>query len=282
MISLIKQNEVFEKISQNKGCDISFPLKETFLLHVIKQFLEKLKLPNNYNFIFGGGTSLVFAYDELTKRFSEDADFRIVPKPTHTKDIRNQLKIIANSLDNFKIENCIENSNMITFLFKVIDFDIPLNETIRPYIKMEIFFTNNLFYKPIEKELLSSYNRYTGIKSDTKALCVSLEDTTIDKISSLLWRITSNNNNSNTKYDKSDIRHLHDLAYLYPKINIDKQFKDYLIQVVNATFTIIDFKLLGGMFIINLFVSPNLTFSNSSHSSFICQLSKNLFSPLTS
>ena len=50
-------------------------MKENFLLQVIKQFVERLKLPEGYNFIFGGGTSLVCAYDELTKRFSEDGDF---------------------------------------------------------------------------------------------------------------------------------------------------------------------------------------------------------------
>lgn len=121
---------------------------------------------------------------------------------------------------------------MITFLFKAVNHDIPLNETVRPYIKMEIFFTDDLFYKPQEKQLISFYNRYAGLQPETKVLCVSLEDTAIDKISSLLWRIASKKTET-PKYDRSDIRHLHDLAYLYPKLNIDKDFKKYVLQVGN-------------------------------------------------
>ncbi len=229
---MLSQSEIFEKIVQDKGCNIAFPVKEKFLLDIIKQFIERLKLPNIYKFVFGGGTSLVCAYNELTKRFSEDGDFRIVPKPIHTKNIRNKLKTIANSLTGFTIENCIENSNMITFLFKASNFNIPLNETIRPYIKIEIFFTNTLFYKAKERQLISFYNKYAGLNPETKILCVSLEDTAIDKISSLLWRIASNKTD-NPKYDSADIRHLHDLFYLYPKLNIDNNFKKYVLQVVN-------------------------------------------------
>ncbi len=49
---MLPQNEIFEKIAQDKGCDIAFPMKENFLLQVIKQFVERLKLPEGYNFIF--------------------------------------------------------------------------------------------------------------------------------------------------------------------------------------------------------------------------------------
>ena len=42
---MLPQNEIFEKIAQDKGCDIAFPMKENFLLQVIKQFVERLKLP---------------------------------------------------------------------------------------------------------------------------------------------------------------------------------------------------------------------------------------------
>lgn len=38
---------------------------------------------------------MVCAYDELTKRFSEDADFRIVPCPNSTKNIRERLTDIV-------------------------------------------------------------------------------------------------------------------------------------------------------------------------------------------
>ena len=230
---MLIQNEVFEKISQDKCCDIAFPIKENFLLQIIKQFNQKLKLPNGYEFIFGGGTSLVCAYNELTKRFSEDGDFRIVPKPKHTKNIREQLEKIANSLTNFKLIDCKNDSQVITFLFIPIDFNMPLLKTIRPHIKIEICFTDNLFYKAETKKLVSSYNKYAGIDFETEMLCVSLEDTAIDKISSLLWKILSRKTTT-SKYDKMDIRHLYDLTYLYPKLNFDKYFKNYLLKVCNS------------------------------------------------
>lgn len=155
-----------------------------------------------------------------------------MPKPKHTEDIRNQLKQIADNLKGFKLSNRKDDRNMITFSFEATDFNIPSHEAIKPDIKMEVFFTNNLFYEPKEKELISFYNKYAGLPSETKVLCVPLEDTAIDKISSLLWRIISNKTET-PKYNKPDIRHLHDLAYLYPKLNIDDKFKSYVLQVVN-------------------------------------------------
>lgn len=82
--------EFFEMIALEKGCDIAFPLKEKMLIEVIKHFVSNFNSDSG-QILFGGGTSLVCAYDELTKRFSEDADFRFVPCPKSTKKIREDL-----------------------------------------------------------------------------------------------------------------------------------------------------------------------------------------------
>lgn len=60
------------------------------MLKVIKGLINQLHTDKG-NLIFGRGTSLVCAYDELTKRFSEDADFRFVPCPKSTKSIRSEI-----------------------------------------------------------------------------------------------------------------------------------------------------------------------------------------------
>ena len=94
--------ELFEQIAMEKGCDIAFPIKEHFLIQVIQQLVSRFHSADG-DLIFGGGTSLVCAYDELTKRFSEDADFRFVPRPKSTANVRKLLTDIAHSLDGFEL-----------------------------------------------------------------------------------------------------------------------------------------------------------------------------------
>ena len=89
--------DFFEQIAIEKGCDIAFPVKEHFLIQVIQQLVSRFYSAEG-ELIFGGGTSLVCAYDELTKRFSEDADFRFVPRPRSTANVRKTLMDIAHTL----------------------------------------------------------------------------------------------------------------------------------------------------------------------------------------
>lgn len=225
--------EFFEIIAADKGCDIAFPIKEKMLLEVINQFVTRFHSETG-NLIFGGGTSLVCAYNELTKRFSEDADFRFVPCPKSTKSIRNELTQIAQSLDGFELVcEPISDSRKIEFHLKDNQNFVQEHSALRPYIKLEIFFTNNLFYPPQNKPLTSFYNKITGEGAETQVACVSLEDTSIDKISSFLWRIYSNET-ENPQYNPSDMRHLHDLTFLTKQFNIDNTFCKHFLDVFNV------------------------------------------------
>lgn len=225
--------EIFEQIAFDKGCDIAFPLKEKMLIEVISQLISRFHNENG-KLIFGGGTSLVSAYGELTKRFSEDADFRFVPCPKSTKNIRVELVNIANTLDGFKlIEDPISDSHKIEFRFEDSEHFIREHSSLRPYIKLEVFFTDNLFYIPMNRQICSCYNKCALLPAETEALCVSLQDTAIDKISSFLWRIYSDNT-PKSSFAPADMRHLHDLYFLTQQFKIDDEFKQYVLTVANS------------------------------------------------
>ncbi|MBO4582663.1 MAG: nucleotidyl transferase AbiEii/AbiGii toxin family protein [Alphaproteobacteria bacterium] len=225
--------DFFEQIAIEKGCDIAFPVKEHFLIQVIQQLVSRFYSAEG-ELIFGGGTSLVCAYDELTKRFSEDADFRFVPRPRSTANVRKTLMDIAHSLKGFDlIEEPAPESNKIEFRFVDTENIVQKHSSLRPYIKLEVFFTNNLFYEPQVKEISSFYDKLSGTNSGFKLKCVSLEDTTIDKISSFVWRILSTDT-ERSQYCPADMRHLHDLFFLASKIDIDRTFKSNMISVFDS------------------------------------------------
>ena len=158
--------EVFEQIADEKQCDIAFPIKEHFLIQVIKQIIGHLHTEAG-NLIFGGGTSLVCAYDELTKRFSEDADFRFVPCPKSTKSIRSEITNIIRNLDGFKLDGePLSDSRKIEYHLIDTDNVIKKHSSLRPYIKIEVFFTDNLFYDPVLLPLQSFYDKETNSNKD--------------------------------------------------------------------------------------------------------------------
>lgn len=225
--------EVFEMIALEKSCDIAFPIKEKMLIEVTKQFTTRFSSKDGI-LIFGGGTSLVCAYNELTKRFSEDADFRFVSNCKSTKSIRNDLIHIAETLDGFKlVDTPLSDSHKLEFRFKdKFDF-VQKHSSLRPYIKVEIFFTSDLFYEAQKRTLISSYNKMLGLEPEAQVLCVSLQDTAIDKISSFLWRMYSQETD-NPQYKPEDIRHLHDLTFLLQQFVVDDEFKEHVKKVVSS------------------------------------------------
>ncbi len=216
--------DILNLIAVSKSCHEAFPIKEKMLLEVITQILSRFKSEEG-SLYFGGGTSLVCAYDELSKRFSEDADFRFYPKPKTTKKVRKQLVEIMTSLDGFHlIKEPLSSSYVLAFDLQPNDPVVPQNAALRPAIKVEFCFVEHMFYEAQSRSLCSVYNRYSGEGSETSALCVSLEDTAVDKISSFLWHVYSLKDEE-PKYDPHDMRHLSDLVYLLQYIQVDDKFK---------------------------------------------------------
>ncbi len=131
------------------------------------------------------------------------------------------------------VETPISDSHKIEFRFNDKQNFVQRHSSLRPYIKLEVFFTDNLFYEASEKPLISFYNKMKGESAETQVSCVSLQDTSIDKISSFLWRIYSNKT-EHPQYNPADIRHLHDLAFLTQQFSIDDKFKQYVLDVISA------------------------------------------------
>ncbi len=229
--------EIFEMIALEKGCDIAFPLKEKYLIDVVSQINERFKSSEGV-LAFGGGTSLVCAYDELTQRFSEDADFRFYPKPRSTKEVRTALTSLITELDGFSlIEDPHSDSHKIEFHLEDNARMIREHSSLRPYIKVEVFFAPHPAYNPVLRPVTSTYRKFRGDEPEAVVSCVAIEETAIDKISSFLWRIYANET-VGLRYHPSDMRHLNDLFYLSRVLHVDAKFKMNFQRILANDFAI--------------------------------------------
>lgn len=234
--SFVPDFERFETIAVDRTCDIAFPIKEKLLIEIVKAFFTRLPDLGG-TLLFGGGTSLVCAYDELTMRFSEDADFRYYPAPKSTKKVRQALTEIAESLEGFRLaEPPRSDSHKIVFQFEDTTGLLPQHSALRPFIKAEVFFAKRLFYPICERPVISSYNRVFGDPPEITAPCVPLGDTAIDKLGALLWRLYSQTTDR-SRYQSADVRHLHDLVFLRPFLTIDETFRGNFAEVVTRDIT---------------------------------------------
>ncbi|MDR3012888.1 MAG: nucleotidyl transferase AbiEii/AbiGii toxin family protein [Chitinispirillales bacterium] len=223
--------ENFKIIAQDYGFEETIPEKDYWVIYLIKKMSE-LSLPNGY-LVFGGGTSLVKAH-RVIKRFSEDIDFRFITDISLNRSQRSKIKHIITgylkTLNPLFLFDEPEAHNENTLLFFKLNYPrderFNKNNALRPFIKLEIFFSD-IHYPPIKCPLISFYNEYEHLQPEVEFNCVAIEDTAIDKISSLLWRIEVG------EYEPTDIRHLHDVAMLCDKITIDDKFKKTLNVVYN-------------------------------------------------
>jgi predicted nucleotidyltransferase component of viral defense system len=227
--------EAFKAIAQDYGFEETIPEKDYWVTYLIKR-LSGLSLPDG-RLVFGGGTSLVKAH-RVMKRFSEDIDFRFIStlslNRSQKSNIKRVITIFLRSLEVLSLVGEPEARNENTLLFYKISYPrderFDVSDSLRPFIKLEIFFTE-IYYPSIKRSLISLYNEYVQLPPEIEFDCVAMEDTAIDKISSLLWKIGAN------AYESTDIRHMHDLAMLADKITVDQKFKEILSIVYNRDIT---------------------------------------------
>lgn len=219
--------ETLKIIAQDYGFrEETIPEKDYWVTRLIQK-LSELPLPNGY-LVFGGGTSLVKAH-RIMKRFSEDIDFRFISNASLNRSQKSKIKrLVADylkTLDGFSLPEEPEARNENTLLFYKLNYQqderFNKSDALRPFIKLEIFFTE-IHYPAVRCPIISLHNEYERLQPEVEFDCVAIEDTAIDKISSLLWRIGAD------EYEPTDIRHLHDLAMLYDKITIDDRFTEVL------------------------------------------------------
>lgn len=218
---------ILKQIAIEKGCDIALPIKEKQAIEVVRQFFARVADHaecREGELLFGGGTSLVCAYDELIQRFSEDVDLRFCPRPKSTRRLRQVFSEVASSLEGFKlVDSPRADSRKIEYHLKPVEYDLWQHSALRSHIKLEIFFADRLSYPAFLRPLTSIYHRICGFPPEAIIPCVALEQTAIDKLCALIWRVYSQGL-TNSRYDPADMRHLNDLAYLSDRLKVDGAF----------------------------------------------------------
>lgn len=204
-----------EDIAIELGTEPVF-LEKDWHVTLIIQGLSKIQ-DEHFLCVFCGGTSLLQGH-RLIKRFSEDVDFRIVPKGgksqnrTTKRAFREKLLEELSKIPELSllVETVMsrDSGNFFSARFKY-ENRFGDHHSLRPEIKLDGTFVGSVLpgsevisIKPIVADYLSM----PGIPMT----CLSLLETTSDKASALIWRVLGRNRNDQDD-DLTMIRHLHDL-----------------------------------------------------------------------
>lgn len=215
-MSALPDPQLIQDLSVELGVDPSFIEKDFYATRLI-EILGQLKYPS-VDFVFSGGTCLSKAH-KLIQRFSEDVDFKIIPKRNLTKAEKKAIRedvlnVVRNQNEWSLIEDSIEKADGSNYFGCLIQYERRFNvsEALRPELKLEAVFSVLTF--PAEQKPISSLlNEALRIPSVCSVLCVNPLETAADKLSALVWRMITRST-SISDYDPATIRHLHDLAAL--------------------------------------------------------------------
>lgn len=190
--------------------------------------LSKSELP----FVFKGGTSLSKAY-ELIDRFSEDIDLSMGRKLTESekKNAKDTVLKIADKLE-LILSNPEEIQSRYSYNKYVFEYDSLFSE-----IPLEMIVETNFILTayPVElREVYSFVGRFCEKREITipisfdaaivKMKVQSLERTFIDKVFAICdYKIQD--------MQDRDSRHLYDIAKLFPRVKINKEFKALVDEV---------------------------------------------------
>ena len=186
----------------------------------------------NVRMVFAGGTSLSKGY-KLISRFSEDVDFSIIGMENGSRKQRSQFRdqiisnISSNSLLNVD-KDTLKTRDECRYVNFYIDYpkETQLESHLRNNLKMELSFKPT-YLPPEKKEIKSFVSEFIEDSLSVIIDCIQPTETAANKFSALMWRVDikdrSQPNNHMTN-DPSLMRHLHDLAALYPIISENKEF----------------------------------------------------------
>ncbi|MBK9984024.1 MAG: nucleotidyl transferase AbiEii/AbiGii toxin family protein [Saprospiraceae bacterium] len=202
--------------------------------------LSQLK-DDKFTIVFCGGTSLLQGH-RLINRFSEDADFRIINKDgkkqsrQQLRDFREKFLEELDKIPDLKIlEDTFVSRDSSRFFSTMIKYENRFGDhsSLRPEIKIDCTFADH--YLPgIEirtiKPIIGDYLPVNLASID----CLSLMETTIDKASALIWRVSGCDRNDPDD-DKTMIRHLHDL---HPLLGVPGQDLNSIKENLISTYAI--------------------------------------------
>ena len=183
----------------------------------------------NYYLVFCGGTCLSKAH-KAAQRFSEDIDFKIIQKewdpdiPTSQK--RKRLgkfkKLIRNELEQagyiLKPENIRSRDNNM-YTQAAIEYSpiFPINEALRPHVKLEFIFSPFKMWTeklPVTSLIKQVLPKISGHKT-VPVTCLTQIETIAEKHVAILRRVAA----VTRGYDRHDptlVRHLYDIHCMHP------------------------------------------------------------------
>lgn len=213
------------------GIDEAFIEKDWFVTKVIKTIAENPYF--DFLIVFTGGTALSKAH-KLIERFSEDIDFRVI-----APDMVNQgVSVIRKSLSGFKHYlaellqqefevlqiNARDNNRYIKIHLAYPTVCQP-SAALRPHIKLE-FVLSELLLPSVNLPVSSIIHEVAGRPPEvSKIACINPVENAADKLSALVWRVSSRVRGENDKQPEI-VRHLHDLAKLNKPILAHNQFSE--------------------------------------------------------
>jgi predicted nucleotidyltransferase component of viral defense system len=210
-----------QDIATELNIDSVFLEKDWHVSNVIKALSEFKH--DTFEAVFCGGTSLLKGH-KVIQRFSEDVDFRIL-NISGEKVSRAAMKEYRDALFDH-----LSKIPELTFDFKNFEsrdgsrkFTIKAtyskrfgdHASIRPELKLEGNFVEETFPGLEAKEIKPIIGDYLEVENQSSILCLSLLETTADKVSALVWRVLSRNRGEEND-DPTIIRHLFDIHSLLP------------------------------------------------------------------
>jgi len=216
--------EHIKKTAKLLGLPSEFIRKDFYVTKAIKTLVNVQD--DYFNLIFQGGTSLSKGY-QIIRRLSEDADFRVILKPTAlslSKEIKRRrlrdfryalieaLSTAGFSINKEEVKVFYEGRFMsIRALFD----DSSSLSYLKPHIAVECF-VGELLLPPETTEISSLIKVTLGDECDHDTFpvnCLALDETAAEKWVALTRRINNAQEKSRPS-DKHLVRHLYDLYHL--------------------------------------------------------------------
>ncbi len=226
--------EALQKVRLARGDQIDLAaLEKDWYLTEIFQILSKAELPHGAQLLFTGGTSL--SKRGIIARFSEDADFLLVDTLGELAT-RGQRRTFRK-----RLSNTISASKQICKMVEatarddgrqiIIEVVYPTalergktSQALRPHIRLELRYTTT----PLPSDVVAVRSLVGELINSEPSVALPTVSPLIiaaNKFVGLAWRVIKRERaGANAKHeDRNLVRHVHDLAALFPTIQANSQ-----------------------------------------------------------
>ena len=175
--------------------------------------------------VFSGGTSLSKGWGVI-KRFSEDIDFKVAEPPAASKGAAERSrsayrKAILKHLQDMGLNlGKVEIASASRFFSADLEYQpaFRVPSGFRPHLLLQMKFTPPARPSTV-RPIRSLIGQYGQQSPEADFSCIALVETAADKMSALSWRVIERNRDDPND-DPTIVRHLHDLAALEKRIDL--------------------------------------------------------------